>query len=369
MIHRVLFSESSPNLGGQELQLLQQMAGLRERGIETRLICRPTSRIAQVAAERGLPVTPVAFRNSLHPPSVAAVARLLREWRPDAIVSHSGHDANICTVAARIAGAAGLRMKARPRLIRSRTYQPGVPNAWSYNHLADLTLTPSEEVRRNLLANPRIRPERIRVLYPGIDLDRLEREAQQALPPAVAAWLGSHPGPLLVHAAMLRNEKGHAVILDALAQLIAEFPTLRYVAAGEGELRDPLEAQVRERHLTEHVLFAGMVPNVAALYRRADLVVMPSLVEPLGMSQSEALALGVPVVASRTGGIPETVEHERTGLLVTPGDADAWADALRRALAHGDEMRAMAQAGRDFVRANFSMPANIDRLLEFIAAC
>ncbi len=364
MTRRVLFSESSPNLGGQELQLLQQMAGLRERGIETRLVCRSASRIAQVAAERGLPVTPVAFRNSLHPPSIAAVARLLREWRPDAIVSHSGHDANICTVAARVAG-----LRHRPRLIRSRTYQPGVPNAWSYNHLADLTLTPSEEVRRNLLANPRIQPERIRVLYPGIDLDRLDREAGTPLPPAVAAWLESHRGPLLVHAAMLRNEKGHAVMLDALAQLIGEFPTLRYVAAGEGELRGALEAQVRERNLTEHVLFAGLLPNVAALYRRAELVVMPSLVEPLGMSQSEALALGVPVVASRTGGIPETVEHERTGLLVTPGDADAWAAALRRALAHGDEMRAMAQAGRDFVRANFSMPANIDRLLEFINAC
>lgn len=363
LVRRILFSESSPNLGGQELQLLQQMTALRARGVEARLVCRPTSRIAQVAAERGLPVTPVAFRNSLHPPSIAAVARLLREWRPDVIVSHSGHDANVCTVAAR---AAGLRMKARPRLIRSRTYQPGMPNAWSYNHLADLTLTPSAEVRRNLLANPRIRPERIRVLYPGIDLDRLEREAGAPLPAAVAEWLAQHPGPLLVHAAMLRNEKGHAVMLDALAQLRAEFPTLRYIAAGEGELHASLEAQARERGLAEQVLFAGLVPNVAALYRRADLVVMPSLVEPLGMSQSEALALGVPVVASRTGGIPETVEHERSGLLVAPGDAAAWAAALRRALTQPEDMRRMAQAGRAFVHANFSLDANTDRLLGFI---
>ena len=250
-----------------------------------------------------------------------------------------------------------------------RTYQPGVPHAWTYNRLADLTLVPSEEVRRNLLANPRIKPERICVLYPGLDLKRLEREAGQPLPAHIGEWLVQHPGLLLVHAAMLRNEKGHAVMLEALAQLIGDFPTLRYIIAGEGELREALTAAVRERGLAEHVLIAGLVPAVAALYQRADLVVMPSLVEPLGMSQSEALALGIPVVASRTGGIPETVEDGRTGLLVAPGDPAAWAAALRWALTHPAEMQTMAQAGREFVRANFSMPANIDRLLKFIDLC
>ena len=361
MTQRILFSESSPNLGGQELQLLQQMAELQQRGLEVRLLCRATSRIASVATDRGLPTSSVPFRNSLHPPSIAAIVGIIRAWRPDAIISHSGHDANNCAIAARLCG------PRRPRLIRVRTYQPGLPHAWTYNHLADLTLVPSEEVRRNLLANPRIRPERIRVLYPGLDLERLDRDAGQPVPAHIATWLAQHPGPLLVHAAMLRNEKGHAVMLDALTQLVAEFPTLRYLIAGEGELRETLAVAVRQRGLTEHVLIAGLVPGVAALYQRAALVVMPSLVEPLGMSQSEALALGVPVVASRTGGIPETVEDQRTGLLVTPGDAAAWVAALRWALQHPAEMRSMAQAGREFVRAHFSTPANIERLLNFIS--
>ncbi len=365
---RILFSESSPNLGGQELQLLQQMAALQAHGIATRLTCRPTSRIHQVATERGLTVVPVAFRNSLHPPSIATIVRLLHDWQPQAIISHSGHDANICALAARIAYLAGLAGH-RPRLIRSRTYQPGPPSTWSYNHLSDLTLTPSAELRRTLLAHPRIRPERIRVLYPGIDFERLDHDAQQALPAPLTTWLDEHPGPLLVHAAMLRHEKGHAVMLDVLTRLRAEFPALRYVAAGEGALRAALEEQVQTRGLDEQVLFAGLVPNVAALYRRADVVVMPSLIEPLGMSQSEALALGVPVVASRTGGIPETVEHERTGLLVTPGDVAGWVTALRLALQQRDNMQAMAQAGRHQIRRQFSVATNLAQLLEHIASC
>lgn len=360
-VQRILFSESSANLGGQELQLLQQMAALAERDIAVRLLCRSGSRIDQVARERGLASINVPFRNSLHLPSIVAAARILQAWQPDALISHSGHDANTCAIAARL-------VRHRPRLIRVRTYQPGLPHAWTYNRLADLTLVPSEEMRRSLLANPRIRPERIRVLYPGLIFERIDREAEAALPPDIDAWLADHPGPLLVHAAMLRAEKGHAVMLEAVARLVDVFPTLRYVIAGEGELRVSLAAAVAAMGLSQHVAIAGLLPCVAPLYRRATLVVMPSSYEPLGMSQSEALALGVPVVASRTGGIPETIEDRRTGLLVTPGDVTEWTATLRWALEHPTEMHGMAQAGREFVRINFPMSRNIDRLLGFIAS-
>lgn len=355
-MQRLLFSESSPNLGGQELQLLQQMAALQERGIAVRLLCRPASRIGQIARERGLDTSEIPFRNSLHVPSILAVARLARTWRPDAIISHSGHDANNCAIAARL-------VRNRPRLIRVRTYQPGLPHAWTYNTLADLTLVPSEAMRRSLLANPRIRPERLRVLYPGMDFARIRREAQTPLPPPLAAWLAGHPGPLVAHAAMLRAEKGHALMLEAMARLVRNFPGLRYVIAGEGELRQALESKVQEMGLAEHVLIAGLVASVPPLLQRADLVVMPSTYEPLGMTQIEALALGVPVVASRTGGIPETIEDRRSGLLVSAGDVSQWTSSLTWALQHLPEMRGMAQAGAEFVKSRFSMAANIDQLL------
>lgn len=356
MIQRLLFSENSPNLGGQELQLLQQMAALRERGIAVRLLCRHASRIGQLARERGLESVAIPFRNSLHLPSILAVARVVRDWRPDAVISHSGHDANNCAIAARL-------VRNRPRLIRVRTYQPGLPHAWTYNLLADLTLVPSEAIRRSLLANPHIRPERIRVLYPGLIFERLDHQAQAPLPPRIAAWLASHPGPLIVHAAMLRGEKGHGLMLEAMARLVKIFPGLRYVVAGEGELRQSLESSVREMGLSEHVLIAGLLASVPPLLRRADLVVMPSSYEPLGMSQIEALALGVPVVASRTGGIPETIEDRRSGLLVTAGDVSQWTSALSWALEHLPEMRSMAETGGNFVKSRFSMTANIDQLL------
>ena len=117
-----------------------------------------------------------------------------------------------------------------------------------------------------------------------------------------------------------------------------------------------------ELGIENNVCFAGLVRNLPALYRRSELVVMPSLYEPLGMSQVEALGLGVPVVASRVGGIPETVEHERTGLLAAPGDAAAWTQALTRALERREEMRTLAQAGRNDVRRRFELSGVLDQL-------
>jgi len=352
-LQRVFFTESSPNLGGQELQLLEQARGLASRGIEVRLMCPAASRIAEIAGQYRVPVSPVPFRNSLHPPSVLRVMRELSAWRPDAVLCHSGHDANVSAIASRLMG------DPRPRLVRMRTYQHGLPHAWTYNHLFDRTLVPSEEMRRRLLANPRIKGERIALLRPGIAFGDLEARSAQPLDPGLEQTLTRFPARRLTHAAMLREEKGHLFMVEVLSRLRARFPDLCYVIAGEGELEAAVRSRARALGLEANVCFAGLVRNLPALYVRSELVVMPSLYEPLGMSQIEALGLGVPVVASRVGGIPETMEH----LLVTPGDTDAWTEALAWALEHREDMRAMAAAGRADVRRRFELAAVLDELI------
>ena len=359
MIDRILFTESSNNLGGQELQALQQMVALEEMGIRTRLACRENSGIAGRAALLGLQNLNIPFRNSLHVHSILALRRFIQEWHPRAIVSHSGHDANITALATRI-------MKNRPVLVRSRTYQPGRPKAWTYNRFTDVTVVPSAGLRREILANPGIAPERVQVLYPGIDFATLERAAMATLPPDVMAWLNRRTGPLVVQAAMLRPEKGHLFMLDVIAQISSRFAGLRYVIAGDGEQREHIAQRIGELGLSESVLMAGLMNPVAPLLKCADLVVMPSSYEPLGMAQSEALVLGVPVVASNVGGIPETVTDGETGLLIEPGNLDAWVNALSWALDNLSQMRQMALAGGKQVRAQFSVAANLAQLLQTI---
>jgi len=361
MTLKILFSESSPNLGGQELQLLQQMTALRQRGVAVKLACRPTSGIYQAAQQRGLTLEPVTFRNSLHLPSILRVRRLLQAWQPDVVVSHSGHDANVCGVAARL-------VSHRPRTVRVRTYQHGIPHAWSYNWLADMTWVPSQEMRTRILRNPKIVEARIQILYPGLDFAQIACDAQRAWPNDVAAWRAQHPGRLLVHAAMLRPEKGHLFMLEVLARLLPNFQDLRYIIVGEGEQRAAIEQRVRELGVEQHVYLAGMRQAVAPLMQSAQMVVMPSLIEPLGMAQIEALSLGIAVIASQVDGIPETIDADHTGLLVAPGDVDAWVDAIAWGLEHPERMAAMAAEGRQRVQKKFSLETHIARFLSLIQA-
>jgi glycosyltransferase involved in cell wall biosynthesis len=356
-----LFTESSPHLGGQEFQLLQQMQQLQGRGLTVILACRPHSRILGKAQELGLQALAVPFRNALHWPTIQALRRLYDTQRPRCVICHSGHDANAAAVAARLA-------RHRPLLIRSKTYVAGKPSAWSHNRLVDLTIVPSEFLRRQLLElNPRIDATRLKVVHPGIDFERMTQEAHAPLPPMLAGWLGQQSGPVIVQVGMLRGEKGHAVILDALALLsqrsIQRFGNVRYVAAGSGERRESLLAKAQALGLSQR-LWIGELRPVAPLLQLADLLVMPSTYEPLGMAQIEALSLGTPVLASRTGGIPETVTDQVTGLLVPPGDVTAWANAIEHALQHPQRLRSMAAAGQAQVRATFSMQQNTEALLK-----
>lgn len=127
-----------------------------------------------------------------------------------------------------------------------------------------------------------------------------------------------------------------------------------------------MEGKIERLGLGAHVLLAGFVRPVAPLLQRATLVVMPSLFEPLGMAQVEALILRVPVVASRVDGIPETVDHRRTGLLADPGDARAWYAEVCWALDHPKDMREMAEAGRADALARFSPEAHMGRFVEIL---
>ncbi len=357
----VLFLESSKNIGGQELQLLQQMHELNKLGHATKLLCKPGSRVYDFAISHGLNVELIGFRNALHLPSIFAIVRQILTFRPAALICHSGHDAIVGSLAARLMVFFGMG----PKVIRMRTYQPGIPSSFAYNYLFDKTYTPSEHLRKKILANKNIQDNRIGVLYPGIDFSKLDSVTSD-FPDLMSQWLSDHPGPIVCHGAMLRGEKGHEVILKAFAEVIQHVPDVRYVIAGEGPEENNLKRLVAELNLQDHVYFAGMVSPIAPLLKRSELAVLPSLMEPLGMFQIESQYLETPTMASDVDGIPETLMHQKTGLLVAAGDVSAWAQNIIWAIANKEVMKSWAKAGKTYVSDKFSMAKNTKELVDII---
>lgn len=165
-------------------------------------------------------------------------------------------------------------------------------------------------------------------------------------------------GPVVLYAGRLRTRKGVAVLLEAFARLRGEQPGATLVLAGDGEQRSALETQARALGLGDAVRFAGAQPRgaMAGWYAAADVFCLPSLYEGFPLAILEAMAAGLPVVATAVAGIPEAVEDGVTGRLVPPEDAAALARALAELAADPTAARRMGAAGRRRVEEEFAIP-------------
>lgn len=132
--------------------------------------------------------------------------------------------------------------------------------------------------------------------------------------------------------ANLRPGKGHDVLLDAAARIVRRQPGVRFQIVGDGPRREALVARAAMLGLSANVRFMGHCDNIPQLLSESDVFAFPSFMEASPNSVLEAMAAGLPIVATRAGGIPEVVHDERTGLLVPPGNADAMASAILRLL-------------------------------------
>jgi len=172
---------------------------------------------------------------------------------------------------------------------------------------------------------------------------------------------GLDGGPWLLTVARLDFHKGIDTVIRALPVIRVAFPAARYAVAGIGSRRDSLEALVGELGLGDAVRFLGFVPDdeLPALYNAADVFVLASrrydlLVEGFGIAIVEASASGLPVIASRSGGIPEAVREGETGFLVDPDDPAAVAAMAVRLLGDDALRRRMGAAGRAAVETHYN---------------
>jgi glycosyltransferase involved in cell wall biosynthesis len=167
--------------------------------------------------------------------------------------------------------------------------------------------------------------------------------------------------------ANLRPEKGHDVLIDAMAAR-PELRRLQLDFAGDGPCRANLEARARRRGVADRISFLGERGDIPALLDRAHLFILPSRTEALPNSLMEAMAAGLPVVASRTGGICELIDDRVTGILVPPGDAGALADAIVRTIADPVRAAALGAEARSTVSARFGMSRMVRGFTDILLA-
>ena len=146
--------------------------------------------------------------------------------------------------------------------------------------------------------------------------------------------------------ARLTAIKGQAVLLDAVARLAPRYPELRLLLGGDGEDRVALQTRARQDDLAGRVIFAGACADVRPALAAMDLFALPSLNEGQGRAAVEAMATGVPVIASRVGGLCEVLDEGRAGVLVDAGDPAALAESIESLMGSRSRVAALSAAGR-----------------------
>jgi len=340
---------------GGEQQVLYLATGLRDRGHEATVACQPASPLTQRARDAGLDVAEVPMRGEFDFRAVIRLSKLIRDRRPDIVHMHTSH--------AHALGCGATTLARRGRTVVSRRVDvPVAANLWSsfkYHHGVDRYIAISQAVRRALIAGG-VDEGRISVVHSGIDTTRFDHVSPTGLREAFAV---PPEAPIVGSIAALTREKGHRHLLAAVPRVLASQPDARFVLVGDGTLRQALEAQAKSLDIAQAVTFTGFRADVPECLAAFDLFVMPSLREGLCTSVLDALAMRKAVVASATGGLPEIVRHEQTGLLVPPKEPEPLAEAIVRLLHDRDLACRLAEAGRQLVETEFSAQSMVEGTL------
>ena len=282
--------------------------------------------------------------------------RWFRNLRPDIVHTHSG----TWLKAVRAARRAGV-----PAVIHT---EHGLfdPEPWygaALRRLAarhtDAVVAVSKPLRDVLVHQNGLDPKMVHVIPNGVDVDRFRPGPRAA---NLRQRLGITEGRLLIGTVgRLAPVKNHEMLLDAFAQLHACRPDAALVIIGAGALKRVLEERIASHRLGGHAFLFGEANDVASLYRELDLFILSSKHEGMPMSMLEAMASGVPVVATRVGGIPDLLADGRLGWLVPPDDFVALGKAMEAALQDLDRRRAVASDARSQIVNCYSEAAMVEQ--------
>jgi glycosyltransferase involved in cell wall biosynthesis len=323
---------------------------LTARGVDNVLLCAPGSELG--AARPEALVRELPMRGELDVLLVPRLVRELRQLRPDLVHVHSRRGADlyggIAAAIARVPAVLTRRVDSVERAVLARLkYRP-----------YDAVIALSRAIERQLRAVG-LGPERT-VLIPSAADTQRHRPDPAARARLRAAFALPADALVVGVVAQLIERKRHAWLLAVLPELVRELPQLRVLCFGRGPLEPRLRAEIVARGLTQHVTLAGFRTDLPALLPGLDVLAHPASREGLGVALLEAASAGVPVVASDVGGVPDVVEHGRTGLLVPADDAAALRAALGRLLRDPAERARLGSAARSHVERRFSVAGLVD---------
>lgn len=352
---RVLHIIGGGEFGGAERHILNLSAALDPQKVAITVVCLFEEPFARMAKEIGVNVLVVPMRHKLDVASFGRLTEVIKTSRPDLVHTHGVRANLLGRLAAKMAGVNKIVTTVHSLLVRDYPdFWSRLANSWTERLTRGFTdhFIAVSQGLKNALVEDGLPENKITVIYNGLDLNRFK----PCLPHGTyRRWLGyDEREPLVAIVARLHSVKGHNYFLHAACEVLKVVPKARFLVVGTGPDEPVLKEMTAGLGLQEVVNFTGFIADIPDLMADMDVLVISSLWEGFGLTAIEAMTVGLPVVATEVGGLPEVVRPGETGVLVQPADVAALAKGIIWVLQHPAEAKQMAENGGQIVIREFS---------------
>jgi L-malate glycosyltransferase len=359
---KILQISSAQSFGGGERYVADLTSALLERGHDVQIVVRPNSPIpSKITKLSYQSVSVLPLRNALDVQSARELARIAKEQHSEIIHAHMARDYPLAAYAARRNPNAKLIVTRHVLFPLNRLHGRILSRAAR-------VIAVSRAVAHQLNSQRLLPAERISVVPNGVDVERL-RNARLSLDRAelYQSW-GLPEGCSLVGSiGQLNPLKGHEVFVRAAALVLEAIPQARFVIAGEddspsAETRLAVSNLITELGLQDKVRLLGRVDDVGPFLAALDLFVSASRTESFGLGMAEAMASGIPVVATSTEGALEIIRQGETGIITDINEPNELAKAITFLLSHPEQRELMGHSAFEHAREKLSLQQMVDAI-------
>ena len=300
--------------------------------------------------------------------ATASIRKLIRDFRPDIVETHTTKAGIVGRLSARLEGSPAVLHVYHGHVLEG--HYGAIKTAAARGterllaRLSDRLVAVSATVKADLVKHGVAPPDRITIVEPGLELTAMIRCREER--GAVRRELGLAPAvPLVGIIGRLAPVKNHRLFLDAAVGVLASRPNVHFLIVGDGELRDQIRTEARNRGLIERLTFTGWRYDLPRIYADLDVLISCSKYEGTPFTIIEAMAARCPVIATQVGGVLDLLTDHATGLLVPPADPDPLVNAILRLLGDAGLARDLARAAAADVERRFStvrLAAEMDKL-------
>jgi glycosyltransferase involved in cell wall biosynthesis len=349
---KIFLINSSKTWGGGEKWHLETACSLQKKGFDVAILASRDKELYKRSMASGITTEPISISNLsfINPNSLIMLVRLFKREKPDAVILNFSADIKTAGLAAKIAGIKNIIYRRGSAIPIRNTFV----NRMLYRKIISHIIANSEETKRTILQNnPKLfPPEKITVIYNGIDLGQLDRM------PAVKLCERGKDEIIIGNAGRLVLQKGQKYLIEMAARLKQHGIAFKVLVAGDGPLEASLKSMAVDAGVEDHVVFLGFVDNVRAFMETIDVFVLTSIWEGFGYVLVEAMACKKPVVAFRISSNPEIIAHHETGYLVEAMDIDAFTQKVAGLIQDPALREKLGKAGRKRVEDYFEIEKN-----------